>query len=136
MMPGFRRFRRVLGPLLVVGLLAGCATPPVRSGADGSIEGRYQVTGTASDGRSYSGVLLVEAEDDGYRLEWVVTEAVLEGRGDLVGDRLEAEWRTVRGIDPSLHGTVVYVVGDDGTLRGERIVAGGDVFVETAVRVE
>ena len=113
--------------LLAVGV-GRCVVVPGDGLEDGEgIAGTYVVNGVDPLEVEYSGTVTIVREDDGrYTITWIVTGTVQEGVGELVGDRLAVEWRSLTSPRGESTGTAVYEVGDDGVLRGTRTVDGVD----------
>ena len=76
------------------------------------LEGEYDVTGTNTGGKSYSGKLSVAKSGAGYEFEWK-TGSSLEGFGIRQGDSVAV------GIGGKKCGFVSYEVASNGTLDGK-----------------
>ena len=86
--------------------------------------GRWLINGVDPFGTEYSGSLTIQADGATYRLEWIISGALLSGSGRTAGDRLEAEWSgTIAG--DSVEGTATYRVGGD-TIEGTMRIFGVD----------
>jgi hypothetical protein len=121
---------RLVTQLVVVALLLGaCVTPGADLRQGPGIVGSYVVNGVDPNGTEYSGRVSITAGDTANRfvIEWVVTGAILEGRGVLGGDTLSVEWMTVGSPRGVSRGTAEYAVLDDGRLVGTRTVDGSDI---------
>jgi hypothetical protein len=124
---------------LTAGGIAMCGLPGDTLDDGEGILGTYVVNGTDPTGVEYSGtVIITEADTAGrYAVQWIITGAVQEGTAVLTGDRLDVQWRSVTAARGDASGTAEYTVGDDGVLRGTRLVdgAGGvgteEIFPET-----
>jgi hypothetical protein len=124
---------------LTAGGVAMCGLPGDSLDDGAGILGTYVVNGVDPAGVEYSGTVTI-AEGDGtgrYVVQWIVTGAIQEGTGVLTGDRLDVEWHSVSSARGDANGTAEYTVGDDGVLRGTRLVDGADgagteeIFPET-----
>lgn len=132
------RVRWTAGLILLLLVLAWFNAPNPISGRDATdpFLGRWLVNGTDPFGKEYSGSLTILAGDDGgYRVEWIVTGAIVSGTGELAGDRLAVRWtRREGGRDAA--GTAEYVIADDGRLIGSVTTDGvAAVGSETAERL-
>jgi hypothetical protein len=126
--------RRVAVPaVLLFSLTAGgvamCGLPGDSLDDGEGIVGTYVVNGVDPAEIEYSGTVRI-AEGDAageYVVQWTVTGAIQEGVGVLDGDTFTVEWRTITGgRGDTSTGTAVYTVGDDGVLRGTRVIDGSD----------
>lgn len=113
---------------LTAGGVAMCGLPGDATRDDEGILGIYVVDGVDPSGVEYGGTATIAAADgaDRYTVQWIVTGAIQEGTGTLVGDELEVDWRTISGGRGDQSGTAAFTVGDDGVLRGTRTVEGAD----------
>lgn len=115
----------VLLVALSAGGLAMCGLPGDTIDDGPGIVGTYVVNGVDPGGVEYSGTVTIAEGADGYTVQWLVTGSIQVGRGTLVGDRFVVDWETVSDArSDTSTGTAEYVVGDDGVLRGERLVDG------------
>lgn len=126
-------WRRLAVPVvLLVALSAGgiamCGLPGDSLDDGEGIVGTYVVNGEDPLGVEYSGTVTIAAGDSAgrYAIQWIVTGTIQEGVGTLDGDRLLVDWSTVTSARGTSTGTADYVVGDDGVLRGTRLVDGVD----------
>lgn len=108
------------------GGVAMCGLPIDATQDDEGILGVYAVDGVDPTGVEYGGSVTIAAADETgqYAVQWIITGAIQEGTGTLVGDRLTVDWRTVSGGRGDSSGTAEYALGDDGVLRGTRTIAG------------
>jgi hypothetical protein len=125
--------RRVVVPVVILialsaGGLAMCGLPGDELDDAGGIAGTYVVNGTDPLGVDYSGTVTISPTDGAatYDVQWIVTGTIQRGVGRLSGDRLTVDWETVTSARGDSTGTAEYVVGDDGILRGERLVDGAE----------
>jgi hypothetical protein len=122
--------RWTVGIVLGVVILAWFTAPnPARQDDDTDpFTGRWLVNGEDPFGTEYSGSLTIQAESGAYRLDWIVSGALLSGTGRTSGDRLEADWSgTIAGeavdgtatyrVDGELIEGTLQIVGLDGTGR-------------------
>jgi hypothetical protein len=124
---------------LTAGGVAMCGLPGDSLDDGAGILGTYVVNGTDPAGVEYSGtVTIVDGDGPGrYVVQWIITGGIQEGTGVLRGDQLDVEWRSVTDARGVSGGTAEYTVGDDGVLRGTRLIDGGDavgteeIFPET-----
>lgn len=126
-----RLVRRFAVPVVILVALAGgglamCGLPGDTLDSGDGIVGTYVVNGVDPSGVEYSGTVTIRSAGDEYLVQWLVTGSIQEGTGRLVGDRLIVEWQTVTDARGFSSGTAEYVVGEDGVLRGERLVDGVD----------
>lgn len=126
-----RLVRRFAVPVVVLvaltgGGLAMCGLPGDSLDSGEGIVGTYVVNGVDPAGIEYSGTVTIRSVGDDYVVQWLVTGAIQEGTGRLVGDRLFVDWTAITDPRGPSSGTAEYVVGDDGVLRGERLVDGFD----------
>ena len=117
---------RPLSILIVLGLLLSSCYFPSVQGDRSQLGGSYVVNGVDPDGIEYGGVLTIDStpRPDEFDLHWVVTGAVQEGHGVLIGDELTVEWETLDEFAVTARGTASYQLADDGVLRGTRTVEG------------
>ncbi len=122
-----RLMRRILALAFAV-VLTGCSVPGSQVEDGPGIVGTYVVNGVDPLDVEYSGtVVITDGEGAGdYLISWLVTGAIQEGVGTLVGNELRVEWETVEGPRGDSRGTAVYTIGDDGVLTGTRTVDGLD----------
>jgi hypothetical protein len=127
------RWSSVLGkyavPVVIVVALSGgglamCGLPGDSLDDGEGITGTYVVNGVDPTGVEYSGTVIVESDGDVYRVQWLVTGSIQAGVGTVTGDVFTVDWRTVTDDRGGSSGTAEYVIGADGTLRGERFVDG------------
>lgn len=89
--------------------------------------GRWLVNGEDPFGTEYSGSLTIQVDGGAYRLDWIVSGALLSGSGRVTGDRLEADWSgSIAGDDVA--GAATYRVDGDvieGTLRIDGVSGSG-----------
>lgn len=112
---------------LSAGGIAMCGLPGDTIDDGPGIAGTYVVNGVDPLGVEYSGtVTIAEADGGDYLIEWIVTGTIQRGTGRLVGDRFSVAWTTVTGGRGDSSGTAEYIVGDDGVMRGTRLVDGID----------
>ncbi|MGF1666003.1 MAG: hypothetical protein ACFCVC_06985 [Acidimicrobiia bacterium] len=113
---------------LVFGLvLAACSTPGSQISQGEGLNGTYVVNGIDPVGIEYGGTVIIEESDSGeITLQWLVTGAILEGTGRLLGDQLEVEWTTIEAPRGDASGTATYTLEDDGRLVGTRTIDGVD----------
>ena len=77
-------------------VVAGCSIPGSEVVDGEGIIGTYTVNGVDAVGIEYSGTVTIDSlGGDRYSVQWIVTGAIHEGEGRLVGDRLEVSWTTV-----------------------------------------
>jgi len=88
--------------------------------------GTYALNGIDQAGKEYGGVLTIRAgtEPGDYNMEWIVTGAIQEGTGKVVGNQLQVEWRNVEGMKGEAHGAAVYTITTKGELYGTRTAEG------------
>jgi hypothetical protein len=114
-------------PVLLVFLLAACSVPGSQVSQGEGLNGVYVVNGIDPVGIEYSGSVIIDEADSGeISFQWLVTGAILEGKGRLTGDQLEVDWTTVGGPRGDASGTASYTVEDDGRLVGIRTIDGVD----------
>jgi hypothetical protein len=117
----------VLLAFVLSAALAACSTPGSQVSRGEGLDGTYVVNGIDPVGIEYSGTVIIDESDTGaVTLQWLVTGAILEGTGRLLGDRLEVEWTTIEGPRGDAAGTATYTVEDDGRLVGTRTIDGVD----------
>ena len=124
-----RRFAvpAVLVFALSAGGIAMCGLPGDTIEDGPGIVGTYIVNGFDPLEIEYSGtVTIVQRTGNEYGIEWIVTGTVQRGIGRLNGTEFVVEWDTVASARGESSGTAVYVVGNDGVLRGTRTVDGVD----------
>jgi len=110
---------------LSAGGVATCGLPGDAIVDGEGIAGTYVVNGTDPTGIEYSGTVVISRTGDAtYDIEWIVTGAVQIGAGRLDGDNLVVEWSAVADPRGAIGGVATYTVGADGTLSGERTIAG------------
>ena len=100
--PSTTAIRWTVGIVLAVVVLAWFTSPnPASQDDDGDpFTGRWLINGEDPFGTEYSGSLSIVAEDSGYRLDWIITGAVLQGTGVPSGDERRATWTgTIAGDD-------------------------------------
>lgn len=88
--------------------------------------GNYAVNGFDPLGTEYGGTLSVApgAGSGQYNLQWIVTGSIQEGVGQVQGNQLIVQWRTVEGLDIDVRGVTTYTITTEGELYGERVVVG------------
>ena len=91
-----------------------------------TIVGSYSVNGFDPLGTEYGGNLTVTPGDTAgqYRLQWIITGSIQEGEGQVEGNKLIVQWRTVEGMGPGASGVTTYTVTTLGELVGTRQVEG------------
>lgn len=100
-----------VGVVVGVAVLAWFTSPnPALQDADADpFTGRWLINGEDPFGTEYSGSLTIGAVGGSYRLDWIISGALLSGSGRISGDRLEADWSgTVAG--DLVEGTATYRV--------------------------
>lgn len=117
--------RWAVGIVGFIVVLAWFTAPNPISNRDDSdpFVGRWLVNGEDVFGKEYSGSLNISAEGSGYRLEWIVTGAIVSGTGELAGDSLDARWARDDGVR-SATGTARYRIDEDDLLVGSVITDG------------
>ncbi len=126
--------RRYAVPVVILVALSGgglalCGLPgdSLDEGSDGSgIAGTYVVNGVDPAGVEYSGTVTITPDGDRFAVQWLVTGAIQQGTGSIVGDHFVVDWTSSQpGRDGDVSsGTADYVIADDGTLTGERFIDG------------
>ncbi len=121
---------------LLILALAACSAkaPPAITGDDASADaipdlvGTYSLNGFDPSGKEYGGVLTIKAgaKPGEYLMQWLITGAIQAGTGKLVGNQLQAEWRSIEGMETETHGLVVYTITTKGELYGPRTADGSD----------
>lgn len=129
-----KRITWVVVGLVCMWVLAGCSMRERAKikGEDASpdalptIEGSYSVNGFDPLGTEYGGNLTIApGEGPGhYRMQWIITGSIQEGEGQVVGNQLIVEWRTVEGMGPGASGVTTYTVTTLGELYGSRQLEG------------
>ncbi|HEY5684557.1 MAG TPA: hypothetical protein VIY70_04210 [Acidimicrobiia bacterium] len=106
--------------------VAACSLPGSQVDDGPGIVGTYVVNGVDPLGVEYSGTVVISEGDavSEFVMTWLVTGAIHEGTGILVGEELRVEWVTVQGPRGDSTGAAVYTLGEDGTLVGTRTVDG------------
>lgn len=85
----------------------------------------YAVNGFDPDGVEYGGTLRIQAGADGeYQLDWIVTGALLSGRGRIEGNQLIVTWESIDERQRPVSGTGTYTITDRGEMYGERYLDG------------
>lgn len=86
--------RWAIGLLAFIALLAWFTAPNPEPlvDSDDPFVGRWLVNGTDAFGSEYSGSLTIQRDGEQYRLEWIITGALVSGTGAVAGDVLTAEW--------------------------------------------
>jgi hypothetical protein len=132
--------KRILSTILLLALLilalAACANRerPSITGEDASpdaipdLVGSYSLNGFDPAGNEYGGVLIIEAgtKPGEYAMQWLITGAIQVGTGVLVGNQLQAEWRSTGGMEIDARGAVTYTITTKGELYGPRTAEGYD----------
>jgi hypothetical protein len=124
------RRRTVLG-LVATALVAAIVIPsclPLHDAVEDGpgVAGVYVLNGIDSTGEEYSGTVRITGGPDALTIQWIVTGGFQEGSGVLVGDRIDAEWHTISDPGGATSGTASYVVAEDGSMAGTRLVDGLD----------
>jgi hypothetical protein len=129
-----RTLSTILLLTLLVLVLASCSgkEPPLITGDDASpdaipnLVGTYALNGIDQAGKKYGGLLTIKAgaQPEEYQLEWIITGAIQEGTGKVVGNQLQAEWRNIEGMKGEAHGVAVYTITTKGELYGTRTADG------------
>ena len=88
--------------------------------------GRWLINGQSAQDTEYSGSLTIRRSPNGYDLQWLVTGDISLGEGRVVGQRLEATWRSTSAISGETTGTATYTLDADGALTGTRTIDGVD----------
>lgn len=89
------------------------------SGTD--LEGKYDITGTNTDGKDYKGTLDVKKDGEGFKFAWIAG-SIFEGFGVKTGDKVAV------GFGGSQCAFVSYEVKPDGTLDGKWGSQGSKTF--------
>jgi len=129
--------RWAIGVVLFIVALAWFTAPNPISNRDDAdpFVGRWLVNGEDGFGEEYSGSLTIRADGAGYRLEWLVTGAIVSGSGERDGELLEAEWGRDDGVRAA-SGTAQYRIDEDDQLIGTVMTEGvDDVGTEIAERL-
>lgn len=109
--PSTTAIRWTVGIVLAVVILAWVTSPnPGSPDDDGDpFTGRWLINGEDPFGTEYSGSLTIAAVDGSYRLDWIITGALLEGTGRQASGELQVEWSgTIAG--QAVAGTATYTV--------------------------
>jgi hypothetical protein len=106
--------RWTIGVVGFIVLLAWSTAPNPISSRDAAdpFVGRWLVNGEDVFGKEYSGSLDIRTDGSAYRLEWIVTGAIVSGTGERDGASLDAEWVRDDGVR-SATGTARYRIEDD-----------------------
>ncbi|NND03678.1 MAG: hypothetical protein HKN91_12920 [Acidimicrobiia bacterium] len=128
--------RWAIGLALFVALFAWYTAPnPVQiADSDDPFVGRWLVNGTDAFGSEYSGSLTIQPEGEGYRLEWIITGALVSGVGTSDGEVLTATWES-SASGRELSGSAEYrLLGEmlSGVIRPDGAVENG---IEAAERL-
>ncbi|HEY53448.1 MAG TPA: hypothetical protein G4N94_08330 [Caldilineae bacterium] len=132
--------KRILSTVLLLTLLilalAACGNRerPTITGEDASpdaipdLVGSYSLNGIDPKGNEYGGVLIIKAgtKPGEYAMQWLITGAIQEGTGRVVGNQLLAEWRSIEGMEIDTYGEVTYTITTKGELYGPRTAANYD----------
>jgi len=111
----------------IVALALFTAPNPTAPDDDGDPwTGRWLINGQSAQDTEYSGSLTIRRSSNGYELQWLVTGDISLGEGRVVGQRLEATWRSTSAISGEAIGTATYALDADGTLSGSRTIDGVD----------
>ncbi len=91
-----------------------------------TIVGSYSVNGFDPLGTEYGGNLTVAPAggEDQYSLQWIITGSIQEGDGQIEGNKLMVQWRTIEGSGPGASGVTTYTITTEGELYGPRQVEG------------
>ena len=118
--------RWAIGLVLFIAVFAWYTAPnpePISATGDPFV-GRWLVNGVDPFGAEYSGSLTIRPEGDGYRLDWIITGAVVAGTGAENGGVLRVEWDS-NADGRTATGTAEYRV-EDGELAGTVATDGVD----------
>jgi hypothetical protein len=90
------------------------------------IVGSFALNANDPTGERYGGTLTIFAGDapGEYKMQWLVSGDIQEGKGTLSGNQLAFTWRSVSGTDQNLSGYGNYTVTVNGELYGERYIVG------------
>ena len=111
----------------VVALALFTAPNPTAPDDDGDPwTGRWLINGQSAQDTEYSGSLTIRRTSNGYELQWLVTSDIALGEGRLVGNRLEATWRSTSTISNEATGTATFTLDADGSVSGSRTIDGVD----------
>jgi len=111
--------RWAIGIFLFIAVLAWFTAPNPNSNRDVAdpFVGRWLVNGEDSFGKEYSGSLSIAVGDGQYSLDWIVTGAIISGKGSRNDAVLEVVW--TRGEDERrASGTAQYTIDAAGNLVG------------------
>lgn len=110
---------------LIVALAFFTAPNQVPADDDGDPwTGRWLINGVSAQDTEYSGSLTIVDSGIAYELQWLVTGDIAVGTGRLIGDRLEATWRSTSSIGGEAVGTATYRLSADGAIAGTRTIDG------------
>jgi len=90
------------------------------------LSGVYVVNGVDPLGFEYSGTVTITDDEGDIDIQWLITGAILEGSGRVLGDTLDVDWSAVEAPRGDSTGTATYEITDDGRLVGTRTVDGVD----------
>lgn len=83
---------------------------PQPQGGSGDLDGVYDVRGTNPNGTTYSGEVSIQSQGSSYFFRWRIGSQTFQGSGAQRGDSLTIDWGQQH--------PVIYIVGNDGVLRG------------------
>ncbi|MDH4118884.1 MAG: hypothetical protein OEX04_18495 [Acidimicrobiia bacterium] len=107
-------------------MLTACAVPGSQVSDGPGLSGVYVVNGVDPLGFEYSGTVTITDDEGDIDIQWLITGAILEGSGKVLGDTLEVDWSAVEAPRGDSTGTATYEITDDGRLVGTRTVDGVD----------
>jgi hypothetical protein len=73
-------------------------------------EGKYSVEGRNADGSSYSGIVTISKQPNGYYVHWEIGDRDYEGKGVFQ--------RNVLTVDYGASTPAIYAIGEGGRLAG------------------
>lgn len=119
---------------VMVAVLLGACSARERSKIQGSpadpnnlpnIVNTYAVNGFDPDGVEFGGTVSIRDAGGGeYVIDWIVTGALLRGRGRIEGNQLLVTWESMDERQHPVSGTGTYTITDRGELFGERYLEG------------
>ncbi|MEW4455302.1 hypothetical protein AB1L30_21715 [Bremerella sp. JC817] len=86
--------------------------------APADLSGMYRCQGTSDQGTPYSGVVEIKQVRKGYQLTWTVDKTKYAGIGFIHDGYLSVAW-TVKTVNGTAIGVLLYKVKEDGTLEGK-----------------